>query len=148
MVKIGAKLSRKSSKDPSWLAMCNVYFRNKLPNGLPVRLMPFSIRVTSCQYELAVIFTSHLGIDTAMSNRHVVSFCEYSDNRYFQQSITALTRAYLSIKSAHNFRNSLVIFTWLKWHIFFINVVQLINLIEFEWSGTLMITENIELPCI
>ena len=25
-------------KDPSWLAMCNVYFRNELPTGLPVRL--------------------------------------------------------------------------------------------------------------
>ena len=28
-------LSRKSSKDPSWLAMCNVYIRNELPTGLP-----------------------------------------------------------------------------------------------------------------
>ena len=36
MVKIGTLFSRKSSKDPSWLAMCNVYFRNKLPTGLLV----------------------------------------------------------------------------------------------------------------
>ena len=82
-VKIGTILSRKSSKDPSWLAMCNVYFRNELPTRLPARLMPFSIRVTPCRYELAVIFTCHLCIDIAMSNRHVVSFREYSDNRYF-----------------------------------------------------------------
>ena len=34
-VKIGTILSRKSSKDPSWLAMCSVYFRNELPTGLP-----------------------------------------------------------------------------------------------------------------
>ena len=34
-VKIGTILSRKSSKDPSLLAMCNVYIRNKLPIGLP-----------------------------------------------------------------------------------------------------------------
>ena len=36
-VKIGTILSRKSSKDPSWLAMCNVYIRNELPTGLPAR---------------------------------------------------------------------------------------------------------------
>ena len=35
-------------------------------------------------------FPCRLCIDTAMSNRHVVSFREYSNNRYFQQSITAL----------------------------------------------------------
>ena len=35
-VKVGTILSRKSSKDPSWLAMCNVYIRNELPTGLPV----------------------------------------------------------------------------------------------------------------
>ena len=34
-VKIGTILSRKSSKDLSLLAMCNVYFRNELPTGLP-----------------------------------------------------------------------------------------------------------------
>ena len=38
MVKIGTILSRKSLKDPSWLAMCNVYFRNELPTRLPTRL--------------------------------------------------------------------------------------------------------------
>ena len=90
MVKTGTILSRKSSKDPSWLAMCNVYFRNELPTGLPAYLMPFSIRVTSCWNEHAVFFTCHLCIDTAISNQHVVSFREYSDNRYFRQSITAL----------------------------------------------------------
>ena len=90
MVKIGNILSRKSSKDPSCLAMCNVYFRNKLPTGLLARLMPFSIRVTSCRYKLAMIFTCRLCIDIAISNQHVVSFHEYSDNRYFWQSITAL----------------------------------------------------------
>ena len=37
VVKIGTILSRKSSKDPSWLAMCNVYIRNELPTGLPAR---------------------------------------------------------------------------------------------------------------
>ena len=67
-VKIGTILSRTSSKDPSWLAMCNVYFRNELPTRLPARLMPFSIRVTSCRYELAVIFTCRLCIDITMSN--------------------------------------------------------------------------------
>ena len=81
MVKIGTILSRKSSKDPSRLAMCNVYIRNELPTGLPAVLIPFNIRVTSCRYDLAVIFTYRLCIDTAMSNRHVVSFREYSDNR-------------------------------------------------------------------
>ena len=90
MVKIGTTLSRKSSKDPSWLAMCNVYFRNELPTGLPAHLMPFSIRVTSCRCELAVIFTCCLCIDIAMSNQHVELFREYFDNRYFWQSITAL----------------------------------------------------------
>ena len=80
-VKIGTILSRKSSKDPSWLAMCDVYIRNKLPPGCRRILMPFNIRVTSCRYELAVIFTCRLCIDIAMSNRHVVSFREYSDNR-------------------------------------------------------------------
>ena len=83
-------ISRKSLKDRSWLATCNVYFRNKLPTGLPGCLMPFSIRVTSCRYKLAVIFTCRLCIDIAMSNLHVISFREYSDNRYFLQSITAL----------------------------------------------------------
>ena len=80
-VKIGIILSRKSLKDPSWLAMCNVYFRYKLPTSWPARLMPFNLRVTSCRYELAVIFTCRLCIDIAMSNQHVVSFHEYSDNR-------------------------------------------------------------------
>ena len=93
-VKIGTILSTKSLKDPSWLAMCNVYFRNKLLTGLPARLMPFSIRVTSCQYELAVIFTCRSCMDIAMSNRHVVSFREYSDNRYFRQLIIALINKY------------------------------------------------------
>ena len=40
MVKIGTILSRKSLKDPSWLAMCNVnhvYFRNKISTGLAAR---------------------------------------------------------------------------------------------------------------
>ena len=36
-VKIGTILFRKSSQDPSWLAMCNVCIRNELPNGLPAR---------------------------------------------------------------------------------------------------------------
>ena len=36
-VKIGTLLSRKSLKDPSRLAMCNVYFRNELPTGLLAR---------------------------------------------------------------------------------------------------------------
>ena len=89
-VQIGTILSRKSSKDPSWLAMCNVYFRNELPTGLPARLMPFGMRVASCRYELLVIFTCRLCIYIAMSNWHVVSFCEYSDNRYVWQSIIAL----------------------------------------------------------
>ena len=34
-VKIGTILSRKSSKDLSRLAMCNVYYRIQLPTGLP-----------------------------------------------------------------------------------------------------------------
>ena len=56
MVKIGTTiLSIKSSKDPSWLAMCSVYFRNNFSNSCQ-RVMPFSIRVTSCQYKLPVIF--------------------------------------------------------------------------------------------
>ena len=59
----------------------NVYIRNELPPGCRRVLMPFNIRVTSCRYELAVIFTCRLCIDIAMSNRHVVSFREYSDNR-------------------------------------------------------------------
>ena len=80
-VKIGTILSRKSLKDPSWLAMCNVYTRNKLPPGCRRILMPFDIRVTSCRYELAVIFTCRLCIDITMSNRHVILFHEYSDNR-------------------------------------------------------------------
>ena len=70
---------------------CQVYFRNELPTRLPARLMAFSIRVTSCRYELAVIFTCRLCIDIARSNRHVVSFLEHSDTRYFRQSITALS---------------------------------------------------------
>ena len=37
MVKIGTILSRKWSKEPSWLAMCSVYIRNELPTGLPAR---------------------------------------------------------------------------------------------------------------
>ena len=36
-VKIGTILSRKSSKEPSWLAMCSVYIRNELPTGFPAR---------------------------------------------------------------------------------------------------------------
>ena len=36
-VKIGTILSRKSSKEPSWLTMCSVYIRNELPTGLPAR---------------------------------------------------------------------------------------------------------------
>ena len=72
-VKIGTILSRKSSKEPSWLA--------NFPPGCRRVLMPFNIRVTSCRYELAVIFTCRLCIDIAMSNRHVVSFRDYSDNR-------------------------------------------------------------------
>ena len=36
-VKIGIILSRKSSKEPSWLAMCSFYIRNELPTGLPAR---------------------------------------------------------------------------------------------------------------
>ena len=36
-VKIGTILSRKWSKEPSWLAMCSVYIRNELPTGLPAR---------------------------------------------------------------------------------------------------------------
>ena len=36
-VKIGTILSRKSSKEPSWLAMCSFYIRNELPTGLPAR---------------------------------------------------------------------------------------------------------------
>ena len=36
-VKIGTILPRKSSKDPSRLAMCNVYIRNELLTGLPAR---------------------------------------------------------------------------------------------------------------
>ena len=36
-VKIGTILSRKSSKYPSWLAICNVYIRNELPTRLPAR---------------------------------------------------------------------------------------------------------------
>ena len=101
-VKIGTMLSRKSSKGPSWLAMCNVYFRNELPTGLPAHLMPFSIWVTSCRYELAVIFMCRLCIDIGMSNRHVVSFCEYSDNRYFRQSITALSHCLVAKVIRHN----------------------------------------------
>ena len=59
---------------------------------VPGAFVPFSIRVTSCRYELAAIFVfvCRLCIDIAMSNRHVVSFREYCDNRYFRQLITAL----------------------------------------------------------
>ena len=63
----------------------------ELSTGLPARWIPFSIRVTSCRYELVVIFTCRLCIDFVMSNQHVESFCEYSDNQYFRQSITALS---------------------------------------------------------
>ena len=76
-VKIGTILPRKSSKDPSWLACAMFYFRNELPIGLLARLMPFSIRVTSCRYKLAVIFACRLCSDIAMSNQHVVLFREY-----------------------------------------------------------------------
>ena len=102
MVKIGTILSRKSSKDPSWLAMCNVHFRNKLPTRLPACLIPFSIRVT---HELAVIFMCRLCFDIAMSNQHVVSFHEYSDNQYFRQSITALDIT----QTVHSHRSSRVL---------------------------------------
>ena len=107
--KIGTILSRKSSKDPSWLAMCNVYFRNELPTGLLVRLMPFSIRMTSCQYERAVIFTCRLCINIAMSNRHVVSFREYFDNQNSRQSIPALfitQHTFTSVASLWTYCNS------------------------------------------
>ena len=57
---------QKIIKDPSCLAMCNVYFRNELPTVLPVHLMPFSIRMTSCQYKLAVIFMCRLCIHIAI----------------------------------------------------------------------------------
>ena len=73
--KIATILSRKLSKDPSWLAMCNVYIRNKLLTRLLARF-------NAIQHKGDIlIFTCRLCIDIAMSNRHVVSFREYSDNR-------------------------------------------------------------------
>ena len=90
MVKIGTILSRKSSEDPSWLAMCNVYFRNILPSGLPARYAIQHKAVILPIRTCGDFFTCHLCIDIVMSHRHVVSFREYSDNRYFWQSITAL----------------------------------------------------------
>ena len=80
MVKIGTILSRKSSKDPSWLATCSVY---KLPTGLLARYR-YAIQhkgdillIQTC----GDFFLCHLCIDIAMSNRHVISFLECSDNR-------------------------------------------------------------------
>ena len=91
--------------------MCNVYFRNKLPMGCRCVL-----RVTSCRYELAVIFTCRLCIDIAMSNQHVVSFREYSDNRYFRQSITALLRSHFYLIWITSFESTW--FTWFPHNIF------------------------------
>ena len=96
--------------------MCNVYFRNELHTGCRRVLMPFSIRVTSCWYELVVIFTCRLCIDIAMSNQHVVLFCEYSDNRYFRQSITALLRSHLYLIWITSFESTW--FTWFPHNIF------------------------------
>ena len=80
-VEIGTILFRKSSKDPSRLAMCYVYFRNELPTGLPAHFNAIQHKGDILPSELAVIFTCRLCIDIAMSNQHVVSFREYSDNR-------------------------------------------------------------------
>ena len=142
--KIGTILSWKSLKDPSWLAMCNVYFRDELSTGLPAHLKPFSIRVTSCQYELAVIFMCRLCIDIAMSNRHVVSFCEYSNNRYFQQSITALWNSLINAYLMHC--NSCTCTSLHLAHMFHTQCLeaclpdadQCINWVE--WSGELKIS--------
>ena len=52
------------------------------PPGCRLVLMPFNIRVTSCRYELAVIFMCRLCIDIAMSEQSTcLSFRDYSDNR-------------------------------------------------------------------
>ena len=51
------------------------------PAGCRCVSMPFNIRVASCRYEVAVISTCRLCIDIAVSNRYVVSFREYSNNR-------------------------------------------------------------------
>ena len=64
-VKIGTILSRKSSKkDPSRLVTCAMFTsETNYPPGCWHVLMPFNIRVSSCRYELAVIFTCRLCID-------------------------------------------------------------------------------------
>ena len=80
-VKIGTILSRKSSKYPSWLAMCNVYIRNELPTGLPVRFNAIQHRGDILPIWTCGDFYVSFCIDIAMSNRHVVSLGEYSDNR-------------------------------------------------------------------
>ena len=81
-VKIGTLLSRKSSKDPSWLVMCNVYIRNELLTGLPARFNAIQhkgdiLPIQTC----GDFYVSSVCIDIAMSNRHVVSFRENADNR-------------------------------------------------------------------
>ena len=72
---------------------CAIFASKTLSRRLPSNSVaaPFSIRVTSCQYELAVIFFHVICVSTLpWIHRHVVSFREYFDNRYFRQSITAL----------------------------------------------------------
>ena len=86
MVKIGTILSRKSSKDPSWLAMYNIYLKNELPIGLLARLMPFSIRVTSCPYELGwflrviCVLTLPWAIDVSYRSENIPTIDTF-DNR-------------------------------------------------------------------
>ena len=81
MVKIGTILSRKSLKDPSWLAMCNVYFRNKLPTEWLGRYVIQHKGDILPKRTCGDFFLCRLCINTAISNGHVVSFREYSDNR-------------------------------------------------------------------
>ena len=98
MVKISTILSRKSLKCPSWLAMCNVYIRNELPTRLPVRFNAIQHRGDILPIRTCGDFYVSFCINIAMSNRHVVSLGEYSDNREFRQSITALRQVKWSVK--------------------------------------------------
>ena len=63
MVKIGTILSRKSSKDPSWLAMCNVYLKKELLTGLSARYA-IQHKGDILRYELAEVFS------VSFVNRH------------------------------------------------------------------------------
>ena len=76
MVKIGTILSGKSSKDPSRLAMCNVYIRNELPTGLPARFNAIQhkgdiLPIRTCGDFLCVVCVSILPRAIDMSYRSV-----------------------------------------------------------------------------